>query len=222
VQKESKGLLAPTGVALDFEEALAEGFVRVFPNAVVCNDFFHLMQANVKKCRQLHLQSIQPDIVNGVRELFYAASKDEFDLALIRYLKDMDNRAPAYAAYFRRTWLDRYPRERWASFARPPTAPTGTHISFLFCLLFDVTHASHQAQRPPKAITDDWMKSCPLARSLQTRWLTSWLVKTNFGSAWSMTLDSGAIRKNTTAPHKHATKKGGSPSPLTSVPTNRL
>jgi hypothetical protein len=62
VQKECKGLLAPARVALDFKDALAEGFVRVFPKAIVCRSFFHLMQANVKKIRQLHLQLIEIDL----------------------------------------------------------------------------------------------------------------------------------------------------------------
>jgi hypothetical protein len=114
---------------LDFEDALSEGFVRVFPTAIICGDFFHLMQANVKKVRQLHLQAMEKDVVNGVRELFYAASKSEFDGAVANFMSAMDARAPTYASYFRRTWLTHYEPERWASFARPPTAPTGIVIT---------------------------------------------------------------------------------------------
>lgn len=109
-------MLAPLGVTLDFEEALADGFVRVFPTAIICADFFHLMQANVKKIRQLHLQVMEKDVVNGVRSLFYLQSKSEFDLVLTAFLKDMDEKAPTYATYFRHTWLDRFASEKWASF----------------------------------------------------------------------------------------------------------
>jgi hypothetical protein len=135
IQKESKGLLAPLGVALDFEDALAEGFVRVFPRAIICGDFFHLMQANVKKIHQLRLQTLETDVINGVCELFYAVTKVDFDGTLDKFLKKMEERAPAYTSYFRRTWLDHYNPEKWALFARPSTAPTGTllHVSSSYC-----------------------------------------------------------------------------------------
>jgi hypothetical protein len=134
IHKESKNLLAPLGVALDFEDALAEGFVRVFPNVIICGDFFHLMQANVKKIRQLRLQTMEVDVINGVWELFYAVSKSEFDVGVANFLADMDARAPTYASYFRRTWLTHYDPERWASFGRPPTALTGIVLVFFLLL----------------------------------------------------------------------------------------
>lgn len=39
------------GVLLDFKEALAQGFEHIFPEATVLNDFFHFMQANVRKIK---------------------------------------------------------------------------------------------------------------------------------------------------------------------------
>jgi hypothetical protein len=130
---------------LDFEDTLSEGFVRVFPTAIVCGDFFHLMQANVKKVRQLHLQAMEKDVVNGVRELFYAASKSEFDVAVANFMSAMDARAPTYASYFWRTWLTHYEPERWASFARPPTAPTGI-ITYSCCEVTDTLAGSASAE----------------------------------------------------------------------------
>lgn len=35
--------MSPKGVLLDFEEALSEGFVRVFPSATILADFFHFV-----------------------------------------------------------------------------------------------------------------------------------------------------------------------------------
>lgn len=35
--------MSPKGVLLDFEEALADGFVKVFPDAAVLADFFHFV-----------------------------------------------------------------------------------------------------------------------------------------------------------------------------------
>lgn len=43
VKKTTKNVMSPKGVLLDFEEALAEGFVKVFPDAAVLADFFHFV-----------------------------------------------------------------------------------------------------------------------------------------------------------------------------------
>jgi hypothetical protein len=54
-------------VYLDFEEALADGFTKVFPNTSVMRDFFHFMQANVKKVLQLGMKPYMSDVVAGLR-----------------------------------------------------------------------------------------------------------------------------------------------------------
>jgi hypothetical protein len=180
-------LLAPARVVLDFENALAESFVRVFPKTIICGDFFHLMQANVKRIRHLHLQSLETDVVNGVCELFYAASKDDFDLSVANFLKDMNECAPNYASYFRHTWLNHYAPEKWASFARPPTASTGIFFLLYFFLNLHFAQVLHSL----KAITVDWRKLCLNAHFLLTKWLIFSLVKTSTDSASLMILGNG-------------------------------
>jgi hypothetical protein len=193
-----------TGGHLDFKNALAEGFLRVFPKATICGDFFHLMQANVKKICQLHLQVIKTCLVNGVRELFYAPTKREFDITLENFLKDMDECAPAYAAYFCHTWLDHHPPEKWASFARPVRAPRGI---FLLLFFFFCDRA--------EATTVNWRKLCPITHYLQTRWSISWPVRMITGSALWVTRSSGWRRRSSTAQHRCIIKRGGTPSPPT-------
>jgi hypothetical protein len=153
IHKESKNLLTPLRVALDFEDTLAEGFVHVFLNTIICGDFFHLMQVNVKKICQFHLQELETNVINGVQELFYTTSKSEFNVGVANFLTDMDVCAPTYATYFKCIWLTHYEPERWMSFRRLSMAPTGRVFVF-FCCVMPVTH---------------WQVRCPLRESSPLR-----------------------------------------------------
>lgn len=117
--------MSPFGVLLDFKEALAKGFTNVFPNTHVFGDFFHMIQANVKHIGQLGLKSLVKFIVRGLRTLWHAATKEEFDREVKTFLEELDRRAPRYTEYFRKNWLERYAPEKWASFGRPKDAPSG-------------------------------------------------------------------------------------------------
>lgn len=141
MKKTTKDVMSPKGVLLDFEEALSEGFVRVFPDAAVLADFFHFVcsihsfallfinvkkvQANVKAIQKLGFKSRSKDVVKGVQSLWYAPTKKDFDAALGEFLVEWDREISAYATYFRRNWLDRYHPEKWASYARVYNAPSG-------------------------------------------------------------------------------------------------
>jgi hypothetical protein len=130
----------PKGVLLDFEEALAEGFAKVFPDAAVLADFFHFVcyslnsipfsnakqiQANVKTIQKLGFKGRSKDVVKGVQSLWYAPTEPKFKEVLKEFLAKWDEEIPAYATYFRRNWLDRYHPEKWASYARADNAPSG-------------------------------------------------------------------------------------------------
>jgi hypothetical protein len=94
--------MSPEAMLCDFEEALSQGFTNVFPWAVVYNDFFHFMQANVRRLGQMGLQSEVEDARVGLQSLWYAPTKQEFDAALVVFLEEWDGRAPTYTSYFRR------------------------------------------------------------------------------------------------------------------------
>jgi hypothetical protein len=74
-----------------------------FPDAAIMTDFFHLIQANVRKAGQLGLKSYAHDIVVGLNVLWDKATKNEFDTNLNEFLDEWDRRAPQYSAYFRST-----------------------------------------------------------------------------------------------------------------------
>jgi transposase-like protein len=131
----SKGNIEPQGVYLDFEEALADGFTKVFPNASVRRDLFHFVQANVKKVGQLGMKSDSHEIVVALNLLWHKATKAEFDAYLNEFLDEWDRRAPQYTSYFRSTWLNRYTPAEWASYARPSNARSGNHICFFSSFL---------------------------------------------------------------------------------------
>lgn len=140
--------MSPKGVLLDFEEALAEGFAKVFPDAATLCDFFHFVrsnlslvifsnyltqvQANVKAIQRLGFKLKSKDVVKGVRSLWYAPTKEEFDSAVAKFLAEWDKDVPAYATYFRRTWLTRYHPEKWASYARADNAPPGNYLGYTY------------------------------------------------------------------------------------------
>ena len=129
--------MSPLGALLDFEEALSQGFEHVFPEAAVLNDFFHFVQANVKKIGQLGFKSHAHSVVVGVNKLWYARTKANFDKETVEFLAEWDNTVPAYASYFRKNWLKRFKPERWASFGRAGDAPSGTLCcSYLFIILY--------------------------------------------------------------------------------------
>jgi hypothetical protein len=117
--------MAPEAVMADFEEALTKGFINVFPWAVVYNDYFHFMQANVRQLGQMGLQSKVQSVKVGLHSLWYAPGKKEFNSVLVPFLAEWDKHISTYTSYFQRNWLEHYPPERWASFGRPGNASSG-------------------------------------------------------------------------------------------------
>jgi hypothetical protein len=64
----------PTGCAMDFEVALANGWHVAFPNSLILGYFFHFMDANKCNLAKLFLKEqvkiIKPDIKQGLQELW--------------------------------------------------------------------------------------------------------------------------------------------------------
>jgi hypothetical protein len=113
---------------VDFEKALNDAIHITFPDVVILNDFFHFIQANVKRVTQLGLKSVVKDIVVDLNTLWYKSTKREFDVYCNQFLDKWDKEAAQYSSYFRSTWLERYSPVRWASYARPSDAPSGISI----------------------------------------------------------------------------------------------
>jgi hypothetical protein len=120
--------LRPKYCLLDFEEALAEGFHKAVPDVLVLHDFFHFIQANVKKAGQLGMKLNVSNIVTDLNTLWYKPTKEEFDVCLAEFIRQWDIRAPQYTAYFRSTWLDLHPPRKWAAYARPSDSPSGSEM----------------------------------------------------------------------------------------------
>lgn len=118
--------MSPLGLLADFEEALAQGFEHVFPEASVFNDFFHFVQANVKKIRQVGYKKYEKDVVIGVNRLWYTKTKTDFEEEVVNFLAEWNGVVSTYATYFRKNWLKQFKPERWASFGRAGNAPSDT------------------------------------------------------------------------------------------------
>jgi hypothetical protein len=109
----------PTGCAMDFEQALANGWRATFRNSLILGDFFHFMDANKRNLRRLFSQKendIRCDIKQGLRELWYADTEFEFNTMQVEFLRKWDELAPAYTAYYRQIWNTRYSPSQWASY----------------------------------------------------------------------------------------------------------
>lgn len=118
--------MSPKEIHLDFEEALANGFSVVFPSAAILRDFFHFIQANVKKLLQLGLKSNIKSVVADLNTLWYKPTKREFDANLDSFLDKWDKETMGYTPYFRSTWVTRFTPREWASCVRSIASRSGS------------------------------------------------------------------------------------------------
>ena len=125
-------MLKPKYCLLDFEEALAEGFHKTFPDVIIFKDYFHFKQANMRQLKSLGLKQWCSKVSTQLSALWDKSSKPEFDVCLKELLTEWGINIPKFKGYFQDTWLNRHPPEDWASYARPDNVPSG-NIS-PFCL----------------------------------------------------------------------------------------
>lgn len=111
---------------MDFEEALSNAWLEVFPESSILRDLFHFMQANKRKVKEFKLKHYKEDIKVGLQRIWHADSKPEFDLRQDEFLHKWTELAPEFADYYERVWMKLYPSTEWASYARPADAPSGT------------------------------------------------------------------------------------------------
>lgn len=117
--------MSPKGVLLDFEEALGQAFEHVFPCASVLGDFFHFVQANIRRVGELGHKHLAHDVGEALNKVWYAKTKADFDNEVVQFLEEWEDKVPGYTTYFRNNWLNRYHPEKWASYARADDAPSG-------------------------------------------------------------------------------------------------
>jgi hypothetical protein len=126
----------PKEIHVDFEEALKQGCMGVFPGTPVFHDFFHFVQANVKKLGQLGMSRYGSKIAAELNTLWYKPNKEDFDKYLCEFLGKWDRAeviARTYTNYFRATWISRFSPEGWASCGRPSNSRSGMfHLFSIF------------------------------------------------------------------------------------------
>lgn len=104
--KATKSNMKPKFCLLDFEEALAKTLCKTIPDVLIFHDFFHFIQANVKKAGQLGMKLDVSNIIFDLNVLWYKSTKKEFDVCLTEFICWWDIKAPQYTVYFCLTWLD--------------------------------------------------------------------------------------------------------------------
>jgi hypothetical protein len=156
------GRMDPTGCLLDFEEVMSSAWQEVFPNCGIMRDFFYLQQANTKKMAKISLLDLRKEIVKDIRVLWFADTKVEFDVQLQLFLDKWDERAPEYATYFRRVWIEQHPPNSWASYSRPNDAPSGWWCFFIYMCL-PLLKRKWQHRGPPQSIAEQHHAQFPFA-----------------------------------------------------------
>ena len=117
--------LNPDGVLVDFEEALGDAFIEVFPSCSLWRDFFHFQQAIVKNLKKMKLSDLIEDVSLETHNLWNSSTKEEFDKSTNKFLSKWDEVIPQFTAYYRNVWIKRFKPETWASYARPDYVPSG-------------------------------------------------------------------------------------------------
>jgi hypothetical protein len=125
--------MRPEEIHLDFEESLSQGFSGVFPSTTVMKDFFHFVQANVKKAQKLNMKPLLRDLARDLNTLWYQPTKLDFDAYLNQFLDKWDKQSMYYTSYFRSNWLNRFSPREWASCARPDNSRSGINFTYFFC-----------------------------------------------------------------------------------------
>jgi hypothetical protein len=140
MNKETNSMMDPKYLLLDFEQALSDAFVDIFPNTIIARDRFHFVQANVKRLIELGLQSLIDEVSKDLEVLWEQPTKAEFDACVTTFLNKWDVRSRAYSeGYFRPTWLNRYPPHEWAGYGRSEDTPEGNpHIFFCMSYLTNI------------------------------------------------------------------------------------
>jgi hypothetical protein len=53
MNKETNSMMDPKYLLLNFNQALSNGFVDIFPNVIIARNRFHFVQAKVKRLTEL-------------------------------------------------------------------------------------------------------------------------------------------------------------------------
>jgi hypothetical protein len=61
--------MRPKYCLLDFKKVLAEALHKMIPDTLILHDFFHFIQANIKKTGQLGMKSDVSDIIADLNTL---------------------------------------------------------------------------------------------------------------------------------------------------------
>lgn len=90
----------PDEFHLDFEKPLSQALSATFPSATILKDFFHFIQANVKKAKGLNMKPLMRNLVKDLNTLWYQPTKANFDTYLNEFLGKWERLTMYYTTYF--------------------------------------------------------------------------------------------------------------------------
>lgn len=128
ITKKTENRLNPFVVLGDFEDALRQAAVSVWPRCVYYGDAFHFLRDNMKWLNSHQLSHIKSEIQTMLQILWLSPSKSEFQLNLKHFVDTWSESNSPYIQYFTTTWINRYQPSLWAYFARGKDIPSGDQM----------------------------------------------------------------------------------------------
>lgn len=122
----------PVAFVTDFDLALQKGLNLVVPTASLHGDYFHFMQANIRR-RQQGRQRNEADkalatLVPMLRILWNSPDALQFRQNLDSFLRYWSVTDTDYANYFYHQWCEVQMPHSWAAFGRLKSAPSGDQM----------------------------------------------------------------------------------------------
>lgn len=99
-------------MVLDFEKAFSNVFTNMFPTTTIVHDYFHFVQANIKKVGVLGLKAKTKRVEGDLCLHWYLLTKATFDTRLHELLDKWCCNILQYASYVESTWLEHFPPEQ--------------------------------------------------------------------------------------------------------------
>jgi len=126
--RETKNLMQPQGIFLDFETALKNALVKTFPQIPIYGDRFHFMQANLRWLSQHKLSEYAEEVKTDLQNMWKADSLAGFCVLLKKFETTWKVKAYPYWSYFEAQWVKQIKPAFWARYGRGASMPTGDNI----------------------------------------------------------------------------------------------
>lgn len=109
LKEVSKNKFNPNFVCVDFEKAISDAVLQVWPDAKIVRDLFHLKQANYRWVKKHSSKDRLQSFMNSFSQFYnLARTPESFSAAKDQFLQGWEVFIPGYTEYFHKTWIELY------------------------------------------------------------------------------------------------------------------